>query len=309
MRRIKLMMKTAVALGLLVLGCSLAQAGPDRTWVSGVNGDDINPCSRTAPCKTFAKAYQVTAAGGQINVVDAGSFGTLTIDHSITIDGSESFSGILASNDVNGVIVNAGASDVVVLRGLSIQGAGENGIKFVAGGKLYVEDCRIFGGMQRGIDFEPTGKSELYVKDSILRDHSAAGIGVQPGAAGSAQVTIEHTRLEGNQNGISVLDNSKVTMRDSVASSNSSNGVLVTSTAASTEVNLEDCLIANNSANGIKASGSGNNKAKVRFSGSTVTANGTGLLSGANGTIDSYGDNNVDGNTTNGAPDNTIPQQ
>src|SRR3954470_15467436 len=93
-----------------------------RTWVSGV-GDDANPCSRTAPCKTFAGAISKTAAGGEIDVIDPGGFGTVTITKSITIDGQGTMASILASA-TNGINVNAGAGDTVILRNLSINGAG-----------------------------------------------------------------------------------------------------------------------------------------------------------------------------------------
>src|SRR6266568_3695702 len=92
---------------------SMAQAQATRTWVSGV-GDDANPCSRTAPCKTFAGAISKTAAGGEISVLDPGGFGAVTITKSITIDGDGTLAGILASL-TNGIIVNAGVNDKVVI--------------------------------------------------------------------------------------------------------------------------------------------------------------------------------------------------
>src|SRR2546421_13089227 len=88
---------------------SFAQAQVTRTWVSGV-GDDANPCSRTAPCKTFAGAISKTAAGGEIDCIDSGGFGAVTITKAITIDGTGVMAGILNSL-TNGVIVNAGAND------------------------------------------------------------------------------------------------------------------------------------------------------------------------------------------------------
>jgi Right handed beta helix region len=306
MKRIKFLMNTTVALGVLLMACSLAQAaGATRTWVSGV-GDDLNSCSRTAPCKTFAGAYVKTAAGGQINVIDAGPYGTLTIDHAITIDASESFAGVLGYNDVPGFIINAGASDVVVLRGLTIEGAGGSGIKFIAGGKLYVEDCTISGFQEKGIDFVSNDKSELFVKDTIIRNNGGAGIQVQAGANGSIKATIDHSKLDGNKNGLSALDNVRVTIRDSVASHSGTNGVVLTASAAGApEVSVENCLLTNNVSYGIKVNG----KALVRLSGSTVTANDTGLFVSGGGVIDSYGDNNIDGNlSANGAPNNTTPQ-
>jgi hypothetical protein len=73
-------------LAAFVLASSIANAQATRTWVSGV-GDDANPCSRTAPCKTFAGAISKTAPGGEIDALDPGGFGALTITNAITIDG------------------------------------------------------------------------------------------------------------------------------------------------------------------------------------------------------------------------------
>src|SRR5205823_1437901 len=108
---------------LLVTSTAFAQA--TRTWVSGV-GDDVNPCSRTAPCKTFSVAIGKTAAGGEIDVLDPGGFGAVTITKAITIDGHNTMTSVLASG-TNGVLINAGANDVVTLRGLSIT-APNNGL-------------------------------------------------------------------------------------------------------------------------------------------------------------------------------------
>src|SRR5213078_5320704 len=113
---------------------SMAQAQATRTWVSGV-GDDANPCSRTAPCKTFAGAISKTATGGEISVLDPGGFGAVTIGKGITINGTGTLAGILNSLGVNGIVVNAPAPDTVIIREVSINGAGTgaNGIRYLAG--------------------------------------------------------------------------------------------------------------------------------------------------------------------------------
>src|SRR5712691_5200304 len=112
---------------------SMAQAQATRTWVSGV-GDDANPCSRTAPCKTFAGAISKTAAGGEIDALDPGGFGAVTITKSIIIDGGGMLAGVLVVG-TNGIVVSAAPTDRVVLRGLDINGIGSglNGIRFTAG--------------------------------------------------------------------------------------------------------------------------------------------------------------------------------
>jgi hypothetical protein len=124
---------------------SVAQAQATRTWVSGV-GDDANPCSRTAPCKTFAGAISKTANCGEISALDPGGFGAVTITKSITISGDGTLAGILAAG-TNGVIVNAQANDTVILRSISINGActGLDGIRFLGGKHLHVENCTIYG--------------------------------------------------------------------------------------------------------------------------------------------------------------------
>src|ERR1700712_4591138 len=121
MRRIALL---ALAIGLFtpLLASAPAHAQATRTWVSGV-GDDANPCSRTAPCKTFAGAISKTAPAGEINVLDPGGFGAVTITKSITIRSDHIEAGIVVSG-TNGIIINAGDADAVVLEGLDIEGLG-----------------------------------------------------------------------------------------------------------------------------------------------------------------------------------------
>src|SRR3712207_3107698 len=105
-----------------VCGCTIsatsAQAQATRTWVSGV-GDDVNPCSRTAPCKTFAGAISKTAAGGEINCLDPGGFGAVTITKSMTIDCRGTQGSILSALAPTGVNVN-GTNIIVTLRNLKI---------------------------------------------------------------------------------------------------------------------------------------------------------------------------------------------
>src|SRR5689334_25426295 len=118
MRKLALLLSAAT----LVAAASPAAAQATRTWVSGV-GDDANPCSRTAPCKTFAGAISKTAAAGEINCLDPGGFGAVTITKSITIDCSHTLAGVLVSG-TNAIIVSAGAGDRIILRGLDINGVG-----------------------------------------------------------------------------------------------------------------------------------------------------------------------------------------
>lgn len=152
--------RTTLALvACLFLGTSLASAQATRTWVSGV-GDDANPCSRTAPCKTFAGAISKTATGGEISVLDPGGFGVVNITKSITIDGGGELASILGAgtpgvpgSGPNGVLINAPATAVVTLRNLQINGAGTGlaGIRFNTGAALIVENVMV-SGFETGIE-------------------------------------------------------------------------------------------------------------------------------------------------------------
>ena len=149
---------------------SAANAQATRTWVSGV-GDDVNPCSRTAPCKTFAGAISKTAVNGEIDCIDPAGFGAVTITKSITIDGEGTLGSILAAG-TTGVIINVTSvtdtRKTVRLRNLSINGAntGVHGINFIAGLKVFVENVTIAGfqsaATSRGIKANLTAAAQLW---------------------------------------------------------------------------------------------------------------------------------------------------
>src|SRR6516162_5894059 len=151
-------LQNILAVSLLGLAMSAPAFGQaTRTWVSGV-GDDANPCSRTAPCKTFAGAISKTAAGGEIDALDPGGFGAVTITKAITIDGGGGQIASVLASGTNGINVNAGPTDVVTLRNLRINGivssagGGVNGVQYNTGGALHIENCYIFGFTGDGID-------------------------------------------------------------------------------------------------------------------------------------------------------------
>src|SRR5262245_58154220 len=155
----------------VVLGLSGAAWGQaTRTWVSGF-GDDVNPCSRTAPCATFAMAILKTAARGEIDILDPGDFGPLTIKKSITIDGHLGGGRALVLAASRPIKIQAGPTDTVVLRGLTIDGVGvgATGIQFVTGGPLSVEECTLDGFTGAAIDFEPALGGRLFVRDTVMR--------------------------------------------------------------------------------------------------------------------------------------------
>ncbi|MBV8199678.1 MAG: right-handed parallel beta-helix repeat-containing protein, partial [Acidobacteria bacterium] len=155
----------------LLATASLAHAQATRTWVSGV-GDDANPCSRTAPCKTFAGAIAKTAPCGEIDVLDPGGFGALTITKCISIEADGVIAGVLVSG-TNGFVVAAGTGDNVMIRGLTFEGLGTglNGIRITQAGKVKIENCYIDNFTQFGIDFEPDNAgAQLTVERTEIRN-------------------------------------------------------------------------------------------------------------------------------------------
>ncbi len=295
-------------LSLLAFG---AQAQASRTWVSGV-GDDANPCSRTAPCKTFAGAISKTAAGGEINIIDPGGFGAVTITKSISIIGVGATAGVLASG-TNGIVINAGVNDFVVLRGLDIEGFGTglNGINFLAGGALFVEDCNINRFSQKGINFTPSGAAQLVVRNTSIDNQNAAtavGIAIAPGAAGSANVVLDDVRVERALTGIVVTDRSKVLVRRSTVAGSTNNGVLVSAPTAASSVVIEDSTISGGTSSaatvaGVRADGA---QALVTLSNVTIANNASNGVFENGGQIQSFGNNRIVGNNPNIAAGTTL---
>lgn len=291
------------ALSLLFPAQAFAQA--TRTWVSGV-GDDANPCSRTAPCKTFAGAISKTAAGGEISALDPGGFGAVTITKSITINGDGTLASILASM-TNGVIVSANATDVVVLRGISINGAGNgvNGVVFNSGGKLHIENVTISGFTGQGILFQPSGASSLFVNQTTINRSAGGGIYVIPQASGSASVSLNQVTLQGNARGLRAEDRSTVVVSNSIATGNDANGFVVLATTNPVDLTLENTVSSRNGQVGVYSGA----LATVRISNVASIQNNVGLQSVGGGAIISFGNNRVNGNVGgNGAPTSTPGQ-
>ena len=256
-------------------------------------------------------------------MVDNGAFGAVTITKAITINAEGNEAGVLATA-TNGIIVNAGANDVVILRGLDIDGSpgsgvspGLNGIRFLAGAALHVEKCLIrnFRGANpngNGILFAPTGTSELYVNDTSINNNgdlgaaTGAGIAVIPTGAGSAKVVITNTRLDNNRFGLRAVSTSSsgsqsITIDRSSVSGNTNNGILIL-TAATAGVPISamvnQTVIANNNA-GLNVAG---NAATLLVGNSVITGNALGVVTSSGGLLQSYKNNMINGNTTDGTP-------
>lgn len=288
--------------GLLILfASSTAFAQATRTWVSGV-GDDANPCSRTAPCKTFAGAISKTAPGGTIDALDPGGFGAVTITKSITIEAVGTVASVLVSG-TNGIVVAAQPTDQVILRGLTIEGLGTgiNGINFTSGGKLVVERCVIQAFTTSGINMATPAPSQLVVTDTTIDKNTSAGPAVLIAPSGSApSVTLDRVRIVEN-GGMGVLvTNGVVSIRNSTVAYNYY-GVRAISSSATAQIAVDDSIVSGNSVTGVSTAGA---VASIVISRSTITGNGSGI----SGSVSSFGDNRIFNNNGNdGTPVGTVP--
>ena len=311
-----------LGLGMSVVYASPAAAQSTRTWVSGV-GDDINPCSRTAPCKTFSGAISKTAEGGEINCLDPAGFGAVTITKSMTISCPYTEGGALAGG--NGITINDSTSAtpgtaVVYLRGLDVFGVNPptNGIRFISGAALHIEDTvirRFNAASSRGISFQPSGPAVMYISNSTIADNgsgaSGGGILIQPtGAAGSAKVVMKNVRITNNANvGIQVdttgntgVAGTSLAVDDSTVSGNAT-GISQISPAGTTGaiVMVTNSIVSHNSTVGLTTSGA---NAVMRVAHTTITGNGLGVSPTNSSAIQTYGNNRNVSNPTVGVANN-----
>jgi hypothetical protein len=277
---------------------SAAQAQATRTWVSGV-GDDVNPCSRTAPCKTYAGAISKTAKDGEISTLDPGGFGTITITKSITINGTvgQGYGSILSALAPQGVLVNiTDVNDVrksVRLNNLEVNGAstGTDGIRYLAGTVLHIENCVIDGVTAQGIDASGlTGNGRLIVNNTRVRNIGLEGINLQT-TTGQVIAMVTNSTFTQCQTGIRAGDKSRVGISYSIFSHNT-NGLVVTAPTGDAQANVDGCFFTYGT-NGIQA---GTGAVTIRVSRSVIAQNSVGIFLNG-GTATSNGNNTVYGNT------------
>ncbi|MBA4852339.1 hypothetical protein [Emticicia sp. BO119] len=256
-----------------------------RTWVSGV-GDDVNPCSRTAPCKTFAGAISKTAVGGEISVLDPAGYGAVTITKSITLNGDGTLASILSSG-ANGIIIN-GAGISVTIRNISINGGGTgvNGIRILNAAQVHVENCTISGIKEDG--------------SGIVAENTATG-GI---------IAIKNTTITGPINtmhGINIRCNtatatdSVVAFIDNVHIQGVSTAIIVKDKA---RVNVVNSYISNNTI----AISPENATSITRLSNNSIINNNTGIAAGP-GKVISFGNNQMIGNAVSAPPATVVSSQ
>ena len=267
-----------------------------RTYVSGL-GSDNNPCTVSSPCGTFQAALALTIAGGAIYVLDSANYGPVTINKAVTITSEGAMAGVLATSGV-GMTISAGASDVINLHGLDIDGANSNsiGIQFNSGKSLTIQKSLVRNFTNSGISFTPNAASALFVSDTVVTHNAQNGILV---VGGSSAVAGALSRVTASINGVGILASGSsvsLAVTDAVASSNNY-GI----GASSSTVMVRNSTVSNNAV-GIAA----DQTAIVRVGQSTITGNGTGWQATNGGQVLSYGNNNVGGNTTDGTATSTL---
>jgi hypothetical protein len=316
MNKFRFTMMALAIMAFTLMISSSAQAQATRTWVSGV-GDDVNPCSRTAPCKTYAGAISRTAKDGEISTLDPGGFGTVTITKSITINGGgegQGYGSILSALAPAGVTVNitdpADVRKTVRLNWLDINGAstGTNGINFIAGLALYVENCSIHGVTGDGIKVvnNPQAVNNLTVRNTTIRNAAANGVNISNTSTNATVLAFDHVMITRSGNNLTAGNGSRGQISNSYFGlSSAASGINATQSTSPTDISVNDSTMVGNAA-GITVQAS----ARVRIARCVITGNGNsfGL---AGGFVDTGLNNTIMGNGTNTAPNGvpTFPQQ
>jgi hypothetical protein len=285
MNRVSAVVAGAVAGLALVSVPSPASAQATRTWVSGV-GDDANPCSRTAPCKTFPGAISKTATGGEIDVLDPGGFGGVTITKSITIDGG-GFVGSSLVSGTNAIIINGTSTSVVILRNMQVTGVNvtsgtSNGVRVLAAKSVTLQNVDISGMNGCGVCVEATSPTKVRINNTRITNNTGAGVRESASSGVGNRVVVSNSTITGNGGaGIHVIAASGTTFSYGFAFHN---------------------VIADNQ-DGILDDGATSN---TRISDNDIVSNGTGLRTLNSGKITSFQDNRVSANGTDGVPTGTL---
>jgi Right handed beta helix region len=301
------MTRTIFIAGALAFAVTLPAApaqAADRTFVSAA-GNDSNPCTITLPCRNFQAAYNAVAANGQIDALDPGNYGPLSITGPVSIQG-HGWASMSAPAGKAITIKSPGVTDEIIISGVVLDGLGivnTTGIEFDSGGTLYVQDSVIRNFGVDGVFFQPntSNLSQLFVSNTLLSDMGFDGIDMSPGGTGTTNSVLDHVRMQNNgragllvQTPIST-QTVNVTVSDSVSAGNGQSGIVASSLNGKINIMVRNCTIANNRFDGLEADGS---SATIRVTRSTITGNNLDWFITSPGKVLSYRDNNFDGNTS-----------
>jgi hypothetical protein len=304
-----------------------------RSAVS-VNGSDANPCTVPQPCRTFVAALAVTNAGGEILALDSGGYGPFAINKSVRVRAIPGAYAGIAPSSGDAITINAAGADVT-LAGLTLNSTGAAfGINVMNVGALFIQNVEVAGFSGNGLNFASASGSQLYIEESTFRGNGSTccpAVFIVPSSAG-AKASLDHVRLEKNYTGMIVREYARVTMRDSSAVGNTTDGVFVGSVPAAVTaelsiinsvlsnnawgletnccgsyagnpiVSITDSLVSNNATAGLVA----NDLGTIRVSGATITRNNTGVAAAGSGATISFNNNALQGNGTDGAFTTTV---
>jgi hypothetical protein len=321
MNKFRSTIKLFVIATFLLAFASIAQAQATRTWVSGV-GDDVNPCSRTAPCKTYAGAISKTAVNGEISTLDPGGFGSVTITKSITIEGTQGQGyGSILHSLTQGVLISFDSftatgegNKSVRLRNLNLNGSGGSGGNANSGTRgvritgaainteVFIEDCILDGAQGnpgRGIEDNRSGGGLLSVSRTTIRNMSGSGISTLTTTSG-LKVIINDSQFLNCANGIALGDHVKAGIYNSNISNNTGAGVFAEDNSAGvpTEINVDHCIVTHNGT-GFQANSA---NSTIRVSNTTAINNTTLATIAGGGAVSSYGNNQTAGVAFPSAP-------
>jgi hypothetical protein len=309
-------MRTTIPLTVLAtaLACSLASTPAHaraRVFVASY-GNDSNPCTFGSPCKTLQQAVNVVDAGGEVTAIDSAGFGPINISRSVTItspDGVEA--GIVPPFDGDAIAINAGSTDAVVLRGLTLEGAGvgRNGVNFATGGSLTIMNCVMKDFLNDGIALflQESGTATFAVTNTTVTNNRFQGLSYSSFSnSPNVRIVVDHVVATGNGvglefSGISGNGAADIAITNSVASNNTI-GIFISGGNALT-ISIDNATVSGNTTTGIDA----DPPASVLLNHSVIQGNGTGTLDATSNTFYTYGTNLIDlnGNNFGGAALNT----
>lgn len=290
---------SAAAFGFMAVAMNPAAAAP-RTFVSGT-GSDGNPCTTTAPCRSYQHAHDLTNPGGEIVTLDSAGYGNLVINRAITISSTGVEGSITTGSGAIGITISAGVGDTVKLRGLTLigGGAGTAGIVVNSAKSVLIQNCSIVGYAGDGITYSAGGPGNLNIFNSEIEANGGNGITLLPAGSGAVTLYVNNSHTLGNTVGVLLDGHSStgsVSAQLSMGAQHNQTGIRATSAvgAAPVTAQITATRVFDNSVAGVVSDGN----ATIYLDRTQVSANAIGLQQSNGGTFDTYKDNEVNGNTS-----------
>jgi hypothetical protein len=298
-------MRTQLSFALLAVAfacshtISAADAAPrDRVFVASY-GNDANPCSFTSPCRNFQQAINTVAVGGEVTAIDSAGFGPISISHSVTITSPNGIEAGIVPNPptADAITIAAGSSDIVVLRGLTLDGnaTSTHGINVTSAGHLEIYNCAIRNFVGGGIVVQSTVPISVLISNSVVADVPASGaIGIYlfAGTSGAfVTATLKDVTVYNSDTGIALATNlaggvpMTVAMDEVTVTNSKTVGVAANAAGGNLEVLISNSHL-DNDPTGVKLSGANSNSVATAIL-TNVTLNqlvvgNTGIEIGAN---------------------------